>query len=61
VGANDVHVRPEVFLYVLASVMIVVGIGLSYMIEAPVLGLGFLIIGVLLFLLPSMRKPTRKL
>jgi hypothetical protein len=53
-------VRPEIFLYGLASAMIVAGIALSYLIDMPVVGLVFLIIGVLLFLLPSMRKPSRR-
>jgi membrane protein implicated in regulation of membrane protease activity len=54
-------VRPELFLYVLAAAMIVAGIIVSYIVEIPVVGLGFLIIGVLLFLLPSMRRPERRL
>jgi hypothetical protein len=60
-GVNDVVVRPEIYLYAVAIVMIAVGIALSYMIHVPVVGLVFLIIGVLLFLLPSMRTPNRKL
>jgi hypothetical protein len=56
-----VVVRPEFFLYTVAIVMIAVGIALSYMIHVPVVGLVFLIVGVLLFLLPSMRRPSRKL
>jgi hypothetical protein len=53
-------VRPELFLYVLAAAMIVAGVALSYIVDIPVVGLGFFIMGVLLFLLPSMRKPDRR-
>ncbi len=52
--------RPDVFLYVLAGVVVLAGIVLSYMVDIPVLGLGLVIIGMLLFLLPSMRRPVRK-
>ena len=52
--------RPELFLYVLAAAMIVAGVVLSYIVDIPVVGLGFFIMGVLLFLLPSMRKPDRR-
>jgi hypothetical protein len=54
-------VRPELFLYVLATIMIIAGIAVSYVVDIPVVGLGFFIIGVLLFLLPSMHKPSRRL
>jgi cytochrome b561 len=54
-------VRPEFFLYVLATALIISGVALSYLIDIPVVGLGFFIMGVLLFLLPSMRKPSRRL
>ena len=53
--------RPELFLYVLATVLVVAGIALSFIVDIPVLALGFFIVGVLLFLLPSMRRPSRRL
>lgn len=52
--------RPELFLYVLAAAMVVSGVVLSYLVDIPLVGMGFFIMGVLLFLLPSMRKPERR-
>ncbi|MDD1756324.1 MAG: hypothetical protein LUQ39_05760 [Methanomassiliicoccales archaeon] len=53
--------RPELFLYVLATILIIAGIALSYLVDIPVLALGFFIMGVFLFLIASMRKPDRRL
>ncbi|HUL38908.1 MAG TPA: hypothetical protein VLU38_01330 [Methanomassiliicoccales archaeon] len=53
--------RPELLLYALGTVLVIAGIAVSYMVDIPVVGLAFLVIGVLLFLMPSMRRPTRRL
>ncbi len=51
--------RPEVLIYALATVLVLTGIALSLVMDIPLIGIGFFLMGALLFLLPSVRRSRR--
>jgi hypothetical protein len=52
-------VRPDIFIYALAAAFVAVGIIISYVYHYQIVGIILFLMGVFMFLLPSMRKPRR--
>lgn len=51
--------RPEVFIYILATALVLAAIVVSYFLHYQLVGIVLFLMGVLMFLLPSMRSGRR--